>query len=155
MHRMNWITFDKPQRQMRAQTILFCCRRPNQSNPNGREVLEYTLYPVDSICIAPFCKLLGYCHRTLKRWLSHFKQFGFKATQHGNVNKSPSLAFTEVVKSEIKQWMIDFAKREGEERPGRFNNGRIRDINTVIPPQHTIMSIYKLYMSDSERPIKK
>ena len=155
VHRLNWMLFDKPQRQMRAQTILFCCRRPNQSNPNGREVLEYALYPFDSICITAFCKLLGYSHRTLKRWLSHFKQFGFKSIQHGNINKSPSHAFTEVAKTEIRQWMIDFAKREGEERPGRFNNGRIRDINTVIPPQHTIVSIYRLYMSDSERPVQE
>ena len=107
------------------------------------------------MCEKSFAMLLGFSERTLKRWLSQFKKLGLVTLLHGNCNKSPSHAFSDADKELVKVWISRFAKQEGEEKPGRFNLGRLRDTFVSLPPHYTLKSIFNIYMSDQDRPIQQ
>lgn len=146
----NYNSWNKERRKTFMKTVLYCCRRKNRSNENGREVLKYTFYPFEDICVAAFCRLFTINHRSLKRWLANFKVDGLKLKEHGNKNRAPAHALSEETKANVKNWIIDYGRREGEDRPGRWReNGLLRDTDSVLPAHLTIQSIYSLFLSDN------
>jgi len=139
----NYLSLSKREQEVMLLSLLQSFKKSRIGN---QESYLYRLYPFDRICRNSFRLLFGLSNGRLASLCNHLKQNGIVCRVHGNSNRLPHNALTNVQKKLVTQWIHEYSEREGEPSPGRVREGVIREDGLIYLPAHlTIVEIYKVF----------